>query len=407
MENKNKNISIEDPDLRIRDELLGLHSIQPWVLCCSSPRSLMMSSHLSQIVTIEGGEPQIIQTGLETQLSENTMSCKLEHDSRVIAFLRRYNGLSAGSVDSASEHVAIVQNLDTNELDAVIIPRYNKLHQTFGFKYKLNEEVFTPLNINNVLPKDTIFADSPTVSKDKEYKFGVPATIAYLHIPEVTGDGVVISEDLAKKFKFRTYETIVAEFGEGSFPLNLYGDDDNYKPFPDIGEAVNDDRVVIATRDYDAMLSPVLVSKSGVKNYSVYFDKPFYAKATGAKIVDIKVYRNAKSRKSTYAKTTDQVDRYADALKSYYMNIIRVYEEQNREHYARYREDIPVSESLHRLLVDAYAITESKRNVRYTYKNDLVDMYRVELTLEYSTIPNEQGFKVTTLHGVILCSCNL
>jgi len=388
-----------DPDLVIREELLSLHAINPFIGNISSARSIMVSGHLSQIVVIENGEPQIIQTGIDPQLAQNTFSKKLEADSRILAILKRYNGVSATSVTELTEYLVITQDVETNQLDIVSIPRYHKLHQNFGFKYKLNEDTLNHNILNTVMPKGTIFADSPTVSKDSEYKFGRPVNIAYLHIPEVTGDGVVISESLAKKYAYRTYETIVVEFGEKSFPLNMYGDDDNYKPFPDIGERVNSDRVTIATRDYETPLSPALTSRSDVKDYSVYFDKPFYAKADGATVVDIKVFHNAKFRKSTYTKTTEQVDKYAKALKQYYRDIINVYTATAKEYYLRYKQDIPVSEQFHRLLLDAYAVVEEARNIRYTYKNDLVDLYRVEITLEYLVAPDVTGSKVTTLHG--------
>ncbi len=394
-----------DPDLRIREELIGLHAVfNPFINCCSSPRGLMMASHLSQIVTIEGGEPQIIQTGLESQLAEATFSKKLEFPVRVISILKRYNGISANSVTGTSSRLVIVQNLDNDELDVIDIPRYHKLHQSFGFKYVLNDEALDPSVVNTVLPKDTVLADSPTVTKSGEYAFGVPANIAYLHIPEVTGDGVVISEGLAAKFQFRTYENVTIECGEKSFLLNLYGDDDNYKPFPEIGEYINSDRVIAATRDYSTELAPALVSKTDVMDYSVYFDKPFYSKAAGGKVVDIKVYHNSKARISTYTKTTAQLDKYSEALKQYYRDIITVYESKCKSHYAQYKTDLPVSEKFHRLLLDAYTVTENNRNVRYTYKNDPVDLYRIEFTIEHKTTPNRDGYKTTTLHGQILLS---
>ena len=390
-----------DEDLKIREELVGLHAaINPFIAHSSSPRGLMSSGHISQIVTIEHGEAQIIQTGLETQFAENTFSCRLEADSRIVAVLRRYNGVSANTVTETAEYTVIAQDVTTGELDVIPIPRFHKLHQQFGFEYKVNEDILNAGIVNTILPKGTILADSPTVSKDKEYRFGVPVNLAYLHVPEVTGDGVILSDKLAKKFEFNTYETIVAEFGEKTFPLNLHGDGDNYKIIPDIGEMVPDDRVVMATREYDPELAPALLSREAVKNYSVNFDKPFYAKSTGGEIVDIKVYSNSKARKSTYTETTDQVTRYDEALIRHYKDILTVYEEQNKVHYAKHRESVPVTPAMQRLLLDAYAATECSRNVRYTNTNDVVDLYRVEITIGYRKIPDLLGYKVTTLHGI-------
>jgi len=391
-----------DPDLRIREELLSLHAINPFVTESSSPRALMCAAHLSQVVTIEDGASQIIQTGLGSQLADNTFSCKVRNDSRVLSIIKRYNGVSATTVNSTTEYSVILEDLTTGGLDIVNIPTYHKLHQYFGFRYKLNEDILGAA-LGTVVPAGTIFADSPTVETDseggKDYRFGRPVNLAYLHIPEVTGDGVIISKSLAEKFMFRTYEVIVIEFGEKSFPLNLYGGDSEYKIFPDIGEYVNTDRVVAATRRYDSMMSPNTTSRRDVRDYSAYFDKPYYSKSNGAKVVDIKAYSNKKARKSVYTTTTDQAERYVVGLKKYYAEIITAYDAANRNYRARNRTDIPVSPELHRLLVDAYVATEDSRYVRYTNTNDIVDLYRVEIVLEHTTIPDISGFKVTTLHG--------
>ncbi len=389
---------MEDRDLRVREELLSIHALNPFIANASSPRALMFSGHLSQMVVLDDPEPPIIQTGLERQLAKNTFSKKTLSDVRVIGILKRYSGIAANSVSGVAETVVIVQDVETHELDAISIPVCHKLQQYFGFKYKVNDIIKRPDIIDTFLPKDTVLADSPSVSEEGDYRFGRPVNIAYLHIPEVTGDGVVISKDCAEKFSFRTYETVVVEFGEKAFPLNLYGDDDNYKAFPDIGEYINKDRVVLATRKYEGDLSPALVSRTDVKDYSVYFDKPYYSKTPGGRVADIKVYHNDKARKSTYTKTTGQVSRYAEALKRYYADILTLYTAKEREYRTRTGRDLPVTERMHRLLIDAYAHTESSRNVRYTHKNDLVDLYRVEILIEHHVTPSI-GFKMTTMSG--------
>jgi len=391
----------KDPDLAIREELLSLHAINPFIAESSAPRCLMLSGHLSQLVTIEGGSPQIIQTGVDPQLADNTFSRKIKNDSRVISIIKRYNGISATSITTTTEYLVIVEDIETNMLDIVTIPTFHKLHQYFGFKYKVNEDILNSA-VGMVLPKDTVLADSPSVTVDseggKEYSFGCPLNLAYLHIPEVTGDGIVISESATKRFRYKTYETVVMEFGESSFPLNLYGDKDNYKIFPDIGECINPDRVIAATRKYDSLMSPCTTSGNDVRNYSAYFDKPYYSK-NGGKVVDIRVFSNKKSRKSVYTETTTQAERYVVGLTKYYADIIAAYDNCNRQYRARNRSDIPVSPEFHRLLVDAYVATEDTRYVRYTNANDIVDLFRVEIIVEHDTIPDILGFKASSIHG--------
>lgn len=388
-----------DPDLQVREELISIHALNPFTPHSSSPRGLMMSGHISQIAVIEGGEPQIVQSGVSNQLAEHTFRIEVERDAHVICMLKRYTSILSDSDSCVAEHVLIVQYRDNLELDIISVPRYHKVHYKFGFKYKLNKDVFVSNIQNMTIPGGTVIADSPTVNDEGDYCFGVPANTLYAHVPEVTGDGVIISKSLAKKYKYRTYEHIVLEFGEGTFPLNLYGDDDNYKPFPGIGESVRSDRVVAATREYDNLLAPILLAKDAVKEYSAQFDKPFYSRISSGTVVDIKVYKNDKARKSTYTETTEQVDKYAVALKQHYQVLLKVFEEREHAHMTQFRKSVPVTERLHRTLIDAYAMSETRKNVKFTHKNDPVDLYRVELTIEHVHYPELRGPKFTTLSG--------
>ena len=69
-----------DPDMKIKEELVSLHALNPFIPNVSSARSYMFTAHLSQALVIENGEDKIIQSGLETQLAENTFSKKFEND---------------------------------------------------------------------------------------------------------------------------------------------------------------------------------------------------------------------------------------------------------------------------------------------------------------------------------------
>jgi len=386
-------------NLNIQEELLSFHAINPFIAHSSSPRGLMMSSHIAQHVVLEEGRPGIIQTGIERQLGKNTYSAKAESDVRVVSVIKRYNGVSANTVTATSEYTVIVQDIETGVLDIIPVPSYHKFHQLFGFGYRVNEDILNPSIIGRVLPKDTVLADSPAVHKDGSYAFGRPVNIAYMSIPEVTGDGVVISDTLAKKLRFKTYETVVVEFGEKCFPLNLYGDESNYKAFPEIGEYIRKDRAVIATRNYDTELSPALTSVNDVMQYDPDYDRCYFSKSVGGKIIDIKAYSNPKIRRNIYTNTSDQVVKYTESLKNYYRDILKVYEQQKAEYWNRFKLELPVSERLTSLLLDARAITEEKKNVKYTYKNDLVDLYRVEFVIEHDTVPDDNGFKITGMNG--------
>ena len=106
-----------DPDLKVKEELVGIHSTGPFTPQDSSARSYMASSHISQSLTLNHGEDKIIQTGLEKQLGENTFSIKFPEDSRIVKVIPRYRGLSSNSINKVVEYTIILEDLEHNRLD--------------------------------------------------------------------------------------------------------------------------------------------------------------------------------------------------------------------------------------------------------------------------------------------------
>ena len=271
----------EDPNEQMTEAFLGLHALNPFITTLSSSRSSMLSGHLSQIISLSNGDEKIVQSGMEKQFGDNTFSKKLENDSRILNIITRYNGIDVNHASETTELTIVFEDLTTGEISTMDIPKYFKLHQYFGFEYNWDLELLNRVATNTVLPAGTILADSPTVTKNKGYKFGVNANMALISLPEVTEDGVIISESFSKRLAYKTYETRTIEFGEDSFPLNIYGDKDNYKSFPEIGDTICDDGVLMVLRDYDTSLSPALTSKRDVMEFDPVFDKCEYIKPGG------------------------------------------------------------------------------------------------------------------------------
>jgi len=402
-----------EKDMQVREELVSIHALNPFLTHVSSARSYMYSGHLSQAVVLNYGEERIIQTGIEKQLAENTFSAKFEEESRVIKVISRYNGIGIDSVNKTVSLLVMYENLVTGEIDFVEVKDHHKLHQYFGFKYKWNEDIINALVPGAIVPSGTILADSPAVGKNNGYKFGINAQVMLGGHPDVAEDGVIISETMAAKLSHNTYEERTFEFGTDKFPLNLYGDDTTYKPFPDIGEFINEDSVVCVLRDYDVMTSAALNSVYDVQDFDPMYDEAVYVKNPGSEYVnvlgdtvktsyisDIEIVHAPKFKKEVYTGTVDMVYKYINALDKYNNDIVNTYEEIRRDHYRRYKNnDVPLSERLRRLIVDSMALANKETNkIRYNNRNIPIDIYRVKITICHSK-PAAIGEKVTDGYG--------
>ena len=396
-------INDDNVDMSIREELVGIHAIQPFLPHISAPRSIMVSSQFSQIVTITNGDERIIQTGLENQFGKYTYSKKFDTDARIIALIDRYNGIDANSVNETVEITVIFENLETGEIDYLNVPNYHSLHQYFGFEYQWNTELLNSLRNGSIVKKGTVLADSPT-RRDGGYAFGLNANICLLTTPETAEDGVVISETTAKRLSYKVYEKRTVEYGIDAFPLNMYGDEDNYKAFPEIGERINDDGVLMVLREYDSELSPALVSINDVRDFNPMFDKAIYVKGKGGKIVDIKLTINPRFKKETYNNTNNLADKYANSLIEYHRKILDVYNRLERDHYKKFHNNnISISDKLNKLILNSLAIVNpDNRPIEKTYKNERQDLYRLEFVIEYDYAEKggvALGAKITDLSG--------
>ena len=386
-------------ELKIIPELVALHSINPFIAYCSSSRSLMAAQHLAHAVVLDKPETNIIQTGIEKQFSKYTFSKTIKNDSRVVGVIKRYNGMSYNEAKGVAEIVIVYDDLETGMLDYISIPTYHKLHKTFGFNYVIDTKFISSLYKDYVIPANTTIAKTPGITGEGEYGYGLNVNTVYLTLPEVAGDGVIISESLAKKFRYTTYEKIVIECGEDSSPLNMYGDDDNYLIAPEIGEYIRDDNVIMAVRNYDPELALALSGVKEMQECDPNFDTVYYASKSGGKIIDVVVHKNHNDRKRPLTNTTEYLDKYAEGYRRFHRDLLDLTDIGNADYHALTgKYDKRVSPKLASLMKTAYVMTSDKK-IKWTHKNAKTDLYRIEFTIAYETDTVPDGNKVTTSHG--------
>lgn len=385
-------------------ELLSIHALNFSQDKDSASRAVMFGSHFSQRLVISGATEKRIQTGVEQDLSKYTFSVKMPVDGRIIKVIDRYpRRMDIESIPENPETLVIYEDEVTKELGCISIPRHASYHQYFGFKYELKPEV-TKIVPGNFIPQNTIFADSPSVGENGGYKYGIELNMAFMSHPAVSEDGILISEDVLDRLKFKVYETRVVEFGSSSFPLNLYGNAEMYKPFPEIGEYIRSDGILMMLRNYDYDLMPVEISVLDAMEPDFIFDKAVYVRGPEGRVVDIKVYRDNNEVSQTPSGIMDNVEKYSRALQNYYREVIDTIRQIRAERKKKFGTDkIATKPELHRLLVEGMAILseqngKTSQRLSRVYRKAPLDDYRIEFTIEYELTPTS-GFKMTASHG--------
>jgi hypothetical protein len=228
--------------------------------------------------------------------------------------------------------------------------------------------------------------------------------MAFMSHPAVSEDGVLISRDVLDRLKFKVYDTRVIEFGSSAFPLNLYGTKNYYKPFPEIGEYIRDDGILMMLRNYDYDLMPVEISIYDAMEPDFIFDKAIYVRGPKGKIVDIKVYRDNTETTQTPHGIMVNVEKYSRAAQRFYKEVIETEKQISLERKKKYGDgSIALKPELHHLIVEGLALlaeqnNKSSQKLNKIYRKAPLDDYRIEFVIEYELTPT-RGYKLTCCHG--------
>ncbi len=400
---------------QLAPELLSAGSMNPLMAHDSSSRQVMFtSSHLGQTLVVEGCDIRRCQSGTEREFGKFTFNIKVPCDAAVIKVVPKFRqSIGKGSISENPSTLIIYENVDTKEVGMIEIINYSTAvdnkHQHFGFKYK-HKEIINQLHTGMHLPKDTVLSDSPTIDDNGNYRYGCEANVALMSIPGIIEDGIVISESYALRNKTKGFEKRSVTWGSKYYPLNLYGDSENYKPFPEIGDRVREDGLLFCLRSYDDLLAPVEMTGNALEEPDYIFDKRTYG-IPGAKIVDINVQHNSSIQNPpTPTGMEAQVSKYHESIINYHKSVIQVYDDL----YSQRGKALNITPEFQRQLVEAMAYIGMenivalknfpgranllKLKIDKKYRRSDVDDWSVDVAMEYDVVP-DIGFKFTDCHG--------
>lgn len=395
-------------------ELLGVLGLSPFDGNNSASRKQMFASHIGQTLVIDGSTERRVQTGMEREYGKYTFNVKMPVDADIIKIIELYPRTLGGNGPGHNpETLIIYEDVDTKEIGCLLINEYFTYHPYFGFRYKPTDAL-RKLRVGASIKKDTVLLDSPSIGPDGEYKYGCELNVAFMTHPAVSEDGIMISRDVLERFKFRTYETRVVEWGSKRFPLNLYGDIDNYKPHPDIGDVIRPDGLLMALRTYDEAFAPSEQSRKTTMMVDPIFDKMVYAAGGGGRVISLKVMHDPESALPlTPVGMEKQTQTYDDARRRFYQIVHDEYERLVRER----KDRLQLSREFHRLVVESYSVVSSMKDksrdkqepaerIIKLYKYNPLDDWRVEFVIEYEVTPTI-GFKFTDCHGGKGVNCHI
>lgn len=368
-----------------------------WAVNVSAPRQVMFGGHIGQTVVTKGAKIRNNLTGSEREYGKYVFRRTFRHDVRVEKVIDKIPagiGLGRAPMENPLRTV-IYRERGTHRVGVLDIPLYHSRHQSYGYRNSLTK-AYSQLGREEFFEAGTVLSNSPNVREAGAWAYGMEANVVFLTLPATIEDGFVASEEFLEANTYTAVKNSVVSWGGKYVALNLYGDENNYKPYPDIGERVKSHGILMALRKIDDNLSIVELTPKALMTVDYEFDRRIYA-APGATVTDIDILHNVNNNKvRSLVGTETQPKRYYERMCSYYRGILDTYENMKREA-RRNKVELSLTPEFSALVVKAKERSQHS-NAKLVYRNAELDDFRVEITYSYDIVPTI-GNKFTGTHG--------
>lgn len=277
-------------------------------------RQGMHIKHEDQRLVLNNPEFPYVYTGAENVMGEQSSFYeKTDKDYQVFGVVKKYEGLLKGKSNIA---LYFLYSKDDDSYTVIERKAVENLTEKFGFEY--NNDYIDSLSEGEKIHSGTVLYNSTSYDEHMNLRTGVNARMLFQVSPYVTEDAIVVSESFAKKMVSNKIISLSIPLNENAMLLNLYGDKDEYKGLPDIGEHIKGN-ILAATRQIQGnrLFSDLRDNSLNSVNFSS--DNVFYA---DGEIIDIDVYCNNKDIKQNFVNS--QIIRYLNDEKIYYSKIYKI-----------------------------------------------------------------------------------
>lgn len=289
------------------DHILGKGLQMPFNASNSGSRKLMFGTQLEHRLPLLKPEVPFIQTGYEMEFGKNSSSyITVDEDMEVIGCVSKFS-------DHPTHHFYLFA-ISEKDQTLHVFERKEYKHVTENYGYLLDNSKIDTLVHGGKIPEGTIIQKSIAFDEYDNRMDGCNLLTMYAACEKTMEDAIVISESAAKKLASPLVKKVSIVINDNDIPLNLYGDNENYKTFPDIGENVKNS-ILCGLRRKKKEEALYTQAYSRLKELSISDERY----TVSGKVVDIDVYCNSPQSLEEYA--------YNVQIKKYYNDMIRMYQE--------------------------------------------------------------------------------
>lgn len=323
---------------QLHPALIGVSSnLIVFPMCSSAGRMYMAGNMIPKSVPTEGADVRWLMSGNERKYGKTAR--KVEAPSNMIVeevFSIRSLDMGKNSDDWQPTHI-VYKNDEKNAYDLLELPAYHTQNTSVGWEYIYDKDVLRKLKPGAWLPKGTVFAQSPRVDEDGIWRFSMPTKVAAYSDHRTEEDGIVITESFAERCACMFKHIRGFNWNEDEYiPLMLYGTEENPSPFPQPGEPIRADGLVMGFRKRIKENALVSLTKKALREPDPTYDHLLYApRDCEVKAVHVESDRSknkANNRNTTYIpqRHNQMLDRYERRRNEMWVSVLNWYENKVR-----------------------------------------------------------------------------
>lgn len=292
-------VKVDNPN-----HMLGKGLMMPFAASNSGSRKLMFGTQLEHRLPLLHPEVPFIQTGYENEFGKYSSSyITAESDLEVISIIPKF--------EWCPKHQYYILTLDkkTNTLGVIERREYKHITENYGYLY--DNAILDNLEIGSTINAGSALQKSMSFDEYDNRMDGCNMLTMYAACEETMEDAIIISESASKKLASPLVKKVTVVINDNDIPLNLYGNIEEYKSFPNIGEETVNSILCGLRREKK---EECLFSQSYSRLRELSISDERYT--VSGRVVDINVYCNAPGRLAEYD--------YNAQLKLYYDNNIKM-----------------------------------------------------------------------------------
>lgn len=394
-------------------ELTGLAcNLLSWMGGVSASRLIMWGSQLPQALVIEGCTRDRFYTGVGREYGKYTWKTEIKDPMDIVEKIEKFNvGQGLGAFTSNPRTTYVVYNRRKDEYDIVHVDKYVSHHNNFGYEQKLDLKLLEKAHRGGGFRAGDVLAKSPSLDEHGIWRPGLLTTTATMSHPYTTEDGFVVMDEWCERAKSRGFGQVAINVPKDHYLLNTNGTLERPKLFPEPGDKIREDGLLMAMRKHDDILGGVELSPKEMMELDYFFDEFVYIEAhtRNARVIDVEVWKpendpleQQPTPEAQGMTPTDDVTRFDTARRQYHKRILDVYDKIMRDH-RKVNKTPKFSKKFSRLIRDSAGATSEmpglgRLKLLPNYNGQQLNTCRIVIKYSYDVVPTI-GFKATGQWG--------